>query len=91
MCCDASSFFISLLFPRHDPASEHSEEVKAFHAALLNAHGSTKHYPAGRIGAWDAQGLIGTDAREPAYILDVPLSVILIWRRPARDYRPDGE
>ena len=91
MCCDASSFFISLLFPRHDPASEHSEEVKAFRAALLNAHSSSKHDPTGRLVAGDAQGLIGTDAREPRDILDISLGVILIRRRPATDNSPDGE
>ena len=37
------------------------------------------------------QGLVGSDAREPAYILDVTLRVVLIRRRPARNYRPDGE
>ena len=34
--------------------------------------------------------LIGSDAREPADILNVPLRVVLIRRRSAIDYRPDG-
>ena len=53
------------LIPRHRPASEHSKKVEAFHAAFLNTHRSTKHYPTGRFFAGDAQGLVGPDAREP--------------------------
>ena len=64
-CAFAHPLFCCILFPRHGPASEHGKPIKAFQATLLNAHSSTKHYPAGRIGAWDAQGLVGPDAREP--------------------------
>ena len=80
----------SVLPPRHNPSSQHGEPVEAFQTALLNAHGSTEHDPAGGLIRGDTQGLIGSDAREPANILDIRPGVVLIRRRPAIDNRPDG-
>ena len=64
--------------PSHCPSAEHREEVKPRRAALLDAHGRAEGYPSAGLVAWDAQGLIGPYARESAYILDIPLRVVLI-------------
>ena len=89
-CAKAHPFFCYILPSRHGPAIEQGNPIQSFRATFLDAHRSTQLHPAGWLIRGDTQGLIGTDAREPAYILNVPLRVVLIWRRPAIDYRPDG-
>ena len=79
------------LLPCHRPAIMQGYPIQPFCSALLDAHRGPQLHPACRIGAGDADRLVGGEARDSAYVLDVPLSVILIWRRPATDYRPDGE
>ncbi len=89
-CAKAHPFFCYILPSRHGPTIEQGNPVQSFRATFLDAHRSTQLHPAGWLIRGDTQGLIGTDAREPAYILDVPLRIVLIRRRPPVDYRPDG-
>ena len=78
------------LLSRQGPAIEQGYPIQSFCTTFLDAHCSTQLHPAGWLIRRDAQGLIGTDAREPADILNVPLRVVLIRRRPPVDYRTDG-
>ena len=80
------------LLSRQGPAIEQSYPIQSFCSTFLDAHRSPQLHPAGWLIRRDTQGLVGSDAREPAYILDIPLPlrVVLIRRRPARDYRPDS-
>ena len=89
-CAKAHPFFCYILLSRQGPAIEQGYPIQSFRTTFLDAHCSTQLHPAGWLIRGDAQGLIGPYAREPAYILNVPLRVVLIWRRPAIDYRPDG-
>ena len=78
------------LLSRQGPTIDQGYPIQSFRATFLDAHRSTQLHPAGWLIRGDAQGLVGSDAREPAYILDIPLRIVLIWRRPPIDYRPDG-
>ena len=89
-CAKAHPFFCYIRLSRHGPAIEQGYPIQSFRTTFLDAHRGTQLHPAGWHIRGDAQGLVRSDAREPAYILDVPLGVVLIWRRPAIDYRPDG-
>ena len=78
------------LLSRQCPAIEQGYPIQSFRATFLDAHRSAQLHPAGWLIRGDAQGLVGTNAREPADILDIPLGVVLIRRCPPRDYRTDG-
>ena len=78
------------LLSRQGPAIEQGYPIQSFRAAFLDAHRGPQLHPAGWLIRGDTQGLVGTDAREPAYILDIPLRIVLIRRCPTIDYRPDG-
>ena len=78
------------LLSRQGPTIDQGNPIQSFRAAFLDAHRGTQLHPAGWLIRGDAQGLVRSDAREPADILDVPLRVVLIRRCPAIDYRPDG-
>ena len=79
------------LLSRQGPTIKQGYPIQSFCATFLDAHRGTQLHPAGWLIRGDAQGLIGTDAREPAYILNVPLGVVLIGRCPSADNRSDGK
>ena len=89
-CAKAHPFFCYILPSRQGPAIEQGYPIQSFRTTFLDAHRSTQLHPAGWLIRRDAQGLVGTDAREPADILNVPLRIVLIRRCPAIDYRSDG-
>ena len=80
-------FFSS--FSSHFPAAVHFEMIQLC-AALLDTHRFAKSHPVFRISARDTQRFVRTNACDSANILNVPPRVVLIWRRPPVDYRPDG-
>ncbi len=78
------------LLSRQCPAIEQGNPIQSFCATFLDAHRSAQLHPAGGLIRRDAQGLVSSDASVPAHILNVPLRVVLIRRRPPVDNRPDG-
>ena len=62
------SFPSSSLLSRHGPAIKHGYPIQSIRATFLDTHRGTQLHPAGWLIRGDTQGLIGTDAREPAHL-----------------------